>query len=67
MWKEWAVGVLERVYQIMPYVPLNNLFLFHLFRGGLVWQTAGIYHSAISAFLEPHHHCKAASHPIISE
>ena len=32
---------------------------------GLAWHTIGIYHSAISAFLEPHHIHKACNHPDI--
>ena len=32
---------------------------------GLAWCTIGIYHSAISAFLEPHHIHKASNHPVI--
>ena len=32
---------------------------------GLVWHTIGIYHSAISAFLEPHWLHKASNHPVI--
>ena len=34
---------------------------------GLAWHTIGIYHSAISAFLEPHCIHKASNHPIISK
>ena len=32
---------------------------------GLAWCTIGIYHSAISAFLEPHCIHKASNHPVI--
>ena len=32
---------------------------------GLAWHTIGIYHSAISAFLEPHCIHKASNHPVI--
>ena len=32
---------------------------------GLAWCTIGIYHSAISAFLEPHNIHKASNHPVI--
>ena len=39
----------------------------HLFQVGLAWQIIGIYHSAISAFLEPHHLHKASNHPVISK
>ena len=42
-------------------------FQVHLFRVGLVWHANGIYHSAISAFLEPDHHHKASSYSIISK
>ena len=34
---------------------------------GLAWHTIGIYRSAISAFLEPHHIHKASNHPVISK
>ena len=34
---------------------------------GLAWHTIGIYHSAISAFLEPHQIHKASNHPVISK
>ena len=34
---------------------------------GLAWHTIGIYHSAISAFLEPHCIHKASNHPVISK
>ena len=34
---------------------------------GLAWDTIGIYHSAISAFLEPHRIHKASNHPVISK
>ena len=42
-------------------------FLLHLFQVGLAWCTIGIYHPAISAFLEPHHIHKASNHPVISK
>ena len=32
---------------------------------GLAWHTIGIYHSAISVFLEPHCIHKASNHPVI--
>ena len=34
---------------------------------GLSWHTIGIYHSAISAILQPHHIHKASNHPVISK
>ena len=34
---------------------------------GLAWHTIGIYHSAISAFLEPYQIHKASNHPVISK
>ena len=42
-------------------------FLVHLFQVGLAWHTIGIYHSAISAFLDPHHLHKTSNHPVISK
>ena len=46
-------------------VPKLANFLLHLFQVGLTWCTIGIYHSAISAFLEPHWIHKASNHPVI--
>ena len=64
------VGVLNRVYQTMPSLPLNysnkQNFLLHLFEVGLAWQRIGIYPSAIFAFLEPHLLHYASYHPVIS-
>ena len=34
---------------------------------GLAWHSIGVYHSAISAFLEPHRIDMAANHPVISK
>ena len=42
-------------------------FLLHLFQVGLAWHTIGIYHSALSAFLEPHQLHKASNHLVISK
>ena len=42
-------------------------FLVHSFRVGLAWQKIGIYFTAISAFLEPHHFHRASNHPVISK
>ena len=42
-------------------------FLLQLFQAALAWHTIGIYHSAISAFLEPHWIHKASNHPVISK
>ena len=39
--------------------------MLHLFQVGL--HTIGIYHSAISTFLEHHHLHKASNHPVISK
>ena len=65
-WKEWARWCARQG------LPNNALsapklanFLLHLFQVGLAWHTIGIYHSAISAFLEPHHIHKASNHPVI--
>ena len=38
-----------------------------LFKVCLAWQTIGIYHSAISTFVEPHHLHKAFNHTVISK
>ena len=42
-------------------------FLLHLFKVGPAWHTIGIYHSAISVFLEPYCIHKASNHPVISK
>ena len=67
-WKEWARWCAQQG------LPNNALsapklanFLLHLFQVGLAWHTIGIYHSAVSAFLEPHCIYKASNHPVISK
>ena len=61
-WREWA-GWCAR--QGLPNnaisAPKLANFLLHLFQVGLAWHTIGIYHLAISAFLEPHRIHKASS------
>ena len=56
-WREWAGWCAQ---QGLPNnaisAPKLANFLLHLFQVGLAWHTIGIYHSAISAFLEPHPH-----------
>ena len=65
-WKKWARWCAR---QGLPNntisVPKLANFLLHLFQVGLAWHTIAIYHSAISAFLEPHHIHKASNHPVI--
>ena len=59
--KEWAgLCVQEGVQNNAISVPKLADFLAHLFSVGLVLHATGIYHSAISAFLEPHHLYKAS-------
>ena len=65
-WKElpgWCTW--EGVPNNAIYFPKLAEFLVLLFRIGLA--IIGIYHSAISASLELHHHYKASNHPIISK
>ena len=64
--KNGPVGVLDRGLpnNVISAPKLAN-FLLHLFQVGLAWCTIGIYHSAISAFLEPHQIDKASNHPVI--
>ena len=57
----------ERIYQTVISVPKLADFFINLFRVGLAWHMIGIYHSAISAFLECHHLHKASNHPGISQ
>ena len=67
-WKQWASWCAQ---QGLPNnaisVPTLANLLLHLFQVGLTWHTIGIYHSAISAFLEPHQIHKASNHPVISK
>ena len=67
-WKEWASWCAQ---QSLPNdaisAPKLANFLLHLFQVGLAWHTIGIYHSAISAFLETHCIHKASNHPVISK
>ena len=69
-------AVLERISQLVCSRGLHNNvnsvpklaeFVVSLFRFGLAWHTIGIYHSAISAFIEPQPHHKVSNHPIISK
>ena len=67
-WKEWAgwcaqLGVPNNAIS----APKLANFLVHLFQIGLAWHTIGIYPSAISTFLDPHHLHKASNHPVISK
>ena len=67
-WKEWAGWC---AWQGLPInaisAPKLANFLLHLFQVSLAWHTIGIYHSAISTFLEPHWLHKASTHPAISK
>ena len=65
-WKEWAGWCAQQGLpnDAISASKLANFFL-HLFQVGLVWHTIGIYHSAISAFLQTHHIHKASYHPVI--
>ena len=65
-WKEWA-GWCARQGSSNNAISAPKLanFLLLLFQVGLAWHTIGIYHSAISAFLEPHGIHKASNHPVI--
>ena len=67
-WKEWAGWCAQ---QGVPNSAISALklanFLLYLFQVGLALHTIGIYHSAISTFLEPHHLHRASNHPIISK
>ena len=67
-WREWAGWCSQ---QGLPNnaisAPKLANFLLHLFQVGLAWHTIGIYHPAISTFLEPHCIHKASNHPVISK
>ena len=47
--------------------PKLAIYNYIYFRLALAWHTIGIYHSAISTFLEPHHLHKTSNHPAISK
>ena len=65
-WKEWAsLGAQQGLSNNAISAPKLANFLLHLFQVGLAWHTIGIYHSAISAFLESHQIHKASNHPVI--
>ena len=67
-WKEWAGWCAGQGLPInVTSAPKLTYFLAHLFQVSLAWHTIGIYHSAISAFLEPHQLHKASTHPVISK
>ena len=67
-WKEWASWcALQGLPSNAISAPKLANFLLHLFQVCLAWHTTGIYHSAISAFLEPHQIHKAWNHPVISK
>ena len=65
-WKEWAgVCAQEGIPNNAISAPKLADSLVHLFGIDLAWCMIGIYHSTISAFLEPHHVHKASNHPVI--
>ena len=67
-WKEWAGWcALQDVPNSAISAPQLANFLVHLFQVGLAWHTIGIYLSAISTFLEPHHLQKVSNHSVISK
>ena len=67
-WEEWADWCVQQgVPNHAVSSPKLANFLVHLLQVGQAWCTIGIYHSAISAFLEPHHLHKASNHPVISK
>ena len=65
-WKGWAGWCTQ---EGVPNNAISKLadFLVHVFGVGLSWHTIDIYHSAISALLEPNQHHKVSDHPIISK
>ena len=65
VWAGWCPG--QGVPNHAISAPKLANFLVHLFQDGLVWHTIGIYHSAISVFLEHYHLPKASNHPAISK
>ena len=67
-WKEWAGWCARQsVANSVISAPKLANFLLHLFQVGLAWCTIGIYHSAVSTFLEPHPLHKASNHLVISK
>ena len=67
-WKEWVGWCAQQGLPniAIPAPKLAN-FLVYLFQVGVVWHTIGIYDSAISTFLQPHHLHKDSNHPVISK
>ena len=59
-------NMVKRVYQTMP-ICLRISWFFGSLKIPLAWHRFGIYHSAISAFLDPHCYHKASNHHIISK
>ena len=67
-WKEWIRWCAQQgVPKNAVSAPKLANFLLHLFEVGLAWHTIGVYHSAISTFLEPHHLHKASNCHVISK
>ena len=67
-WKKWAGWCAQQgVTNSAISAPKLANFLVHLFQVGLAWWTIGMYHSAISAFLEHRRIHKGSNHPVISK
>ena len=67
-WKEWAGWCAQQgVSNNAISTPKLANVLVLLFQVGLAWHTIGMYHSAISSLLEPHHLQKASHHTVISK
>ena len=60
------VSVLQRVYQMMPFLPLNWLIFSLLIKGWAVLAHL-VFIFLLFQSLEPHHHHKASNHHIISK
>ena len=67
-WKEWAGWCTQKDEPInaISAPKLANFWCIY-FRLAMAWHTIGIYQSAISAILEPHHLHKASNLPVISK
>ena len=67
-WKEWVSWCAQQGVSNSAISDTKLAhFLLHLSQVDLARHSIGIYHSAISTFLEPHHLHKVSNHPAISK
>ena len=59
-------GVLQGVYQVMPFIPLNKLISWFTCLGLDLFHTQLVFTILLFQPMEPHDHVKASNHYIIS-